>query len=384
VRKTYLTAIVIAVLVGLWLLSGQFSDSGPKGHPSIAERGLEARATSDDQTPATVRARVVHAEPRFATVTVRGRTENKRTVNVRTETGGRIVERPVERGSRVESGDLLCRLSVDDREVRVLEARASLNQAQVDYDGSLKLAERGLQSESAIAQVRARLAAARAQLTRAELDLERTDIRAPFSGLVDDLAVEVGDFVQPGAVCATVIDLDPMLLVGRVAERDVAQVARASRAEATLLDGTPVSGQISFVGSRSDASTRTFPVEITVANPHFQLRSGVTAHIRIPGDAVLAHKVSSALLSLDDDGRVGIRTLNGRDRVEFHHVVILGDDDGDVWVVGLPEAATVITVGQELVVPGQQVLVSYEETDSGSAVADHAARSTEHLSRVQR
>jgi membrane fusion protein, multidrug efflux system len=374
VRTTYVTAIVIAVLIGLWLLSGQLGGSGTQIEPSLAEQSERAQAAREDREPTAVRARVLHAEQRYATVHLRGRTDNKRTVDVRTETVGRVIERPVERGSRVAAGDLLCRLALDDRQARVNEARDTLQQAQVDFDGAQRLAERGLQSESQIAAARARLAATRAQLTRAELDLERASIRAPFAGIVDDVAVEVGDFAQVGSICATVIDLDPMLLVARVPERDVGQVARATHATATLLDGRTVRGQVTFVGSRSDTATRTYPVEIQVDNPDFEIRSGVTAQITVPVDSIMAHRVSPALLTLDDAGRMGIRILNGDNRVEFHNVEILGDDAGDIWIAGLPEIATVITVGQELVVPGERVQVTYEDGDSRRAASDRRTR----------
>jgi membrane fusion protein, multidrug efflux system len=172
-----------------------------------------------------------------------------------------------------------------------------------------------------------------------------------------------------------------MLLVGRVAERDVARVSRAERAEATLLDGTVVAGRVSFVGSRNDTATRTYPVEIEVANPEYLIRSGITSSIRIPVDTVNAHRVSAALLTLDDAGNIGLRTVNGSQRVDFHRVEILGDEDGDVWITGLPEVATVITVGHELVVPGERVDVQLEASrDDGAgshAARDRGARATQ-------
>ena len=65
------------------------------------------------------------------------------------------------------------------------------------------------------------MATAEAQVEHATIDIAHTQVRAPFAGLVEETQVEIGDFVQPGSACATIIDLDPMLLVGRVAERDV-------------------------------------------------------------------------------------------------------------------------------------------------------------------
>jgi multidrug efflux system membrane fusion protein len=151
-----------------------------------------------------------------------------------------------------------------------------------------------------------------------------------------------------------------MLLVGRVAERDVVQIEVGGSARGTLIDGTTVEGRVTFVGRQSDAATRTYPIEVEVANADYRLRSGITTEILIPVRTLPAHRVSSSLLALDDVGRVGVRTVDREGRVEFHAVDILAEEAGAVWVAGLPEVTTLITVGQELVVPRQRVEVDYE------------------------
>jgi multidrug efflux system membrane fusion protein len=74
----------------------------------------------------------------------------------------------------------------------------------------------------------------------------------------------------------------------------------------------------------------------------------------------MAQKVSPALFALDDAGNVGVRIVNDDRRVEYHPVQIVRDDVDGVWVTGLPEVTTLITVGQELVIPGQEVELSLE------------------------
>ena len=248
---------------------------------------------------------------------LRGKTENKRTVSVRAETAGRIVERPVERGERVEAGEVLCQISLEDRYARLTESRESLNQAQIEYQGSLKLQERGFQSETAIAQAKARLATAKAQVERADIDIQRTYVRAPFAGVVEELHQEVGDYVTPGAACVTVVDLNPMLLVGRVAEKDVQLLELDQLVTGVLSDGTRVNGPVSFIGQQSDPATRTYAVEIQVPNSDYALRSGLTTEIRIPVAEVMAQKISAALFALSDQGSIGVRTVDESGRVRF-------------------------------------------------------------------
>ncbi len=362
-RTTYITAAVIAVLITLWLFSGQLGEDGPAVHPTLAERNQQQDAAIEDRALTRVRARVIHATQQSADVVIRGRTQNKRTVEVRSETTGRVIERPVERGTQVEKGDLLCRISMDDREAKLAESNASLNQAKIEYQGSLRLQKKGFQSETAIAGAKARLAAAYTQLERSQLEIAHTSIRAPFNGVVENTTAELGDLMQPGTACITLVDLNPMLLTGRVAERDVSRLNKGITATGTLIDGTTISGGITFIGNKADPDTRTYAVEVEVPNPDYTLRSGITTEIRIPVESHMAQRVSPALLTLDDSGDIGIRTLNADNRVEFHKVEILRDDGKGIWVSGLPSVATLITVGQELVVPGEEVDVTFEASE---------------------
>lgn len=373
-RGTYITATVIALLIGAWLLSGQIGQGDRVKHQTLAEANRARAAQVEDDALTRVRARVIQAVPQVQNVVLRGRTENKRTVDVKAETAGRIVERPVERGSAVEQGDLLCRISIEDREAGLSEARAALEQARIEYEASLRLKERGFQSETAIAQARARLAAAEAQVERRELDLARTRVRAPFAGVVEDVHVERGDYVTAGASCVTIVDMNPMLLVGRVSEREVARLEAGQTATGELVDGRIVEGPVTFVGQQADPATRTYAVEVEVPNPDRVLRSGITTEIRIPVNRVMAHKISPALFSLDDQGRIGVRTVNDQGIVEYHHIDVVRDDVDGVWVTGLPEVTTLITVGQELVVPGQEVELSFEPASEmpARAPADEA------------
>ncbi|MHA7815577.1 MAG: efflux RND transporter periplasmic adaptor subunit [Pseudohaliea sp.] len=355
-RKNLIIATLIAVGILLWLLSGVLgkdSGDGPANPPALAE--VQPRETSRE--PVAVRARESRAEPRQRILSLRGRTENKRTVEARAEITGRVIERPVERGSRVEEGDVLCRLSIDDREEAVAEAEAALERARIEYEGALKLRDKGLQSATAIAQAEANLAAARTTLKRQQLNLERTTLRAPFAGVVEAVALEIGDYATPGTACATLLDLDPMLVTARVSAADAVRLAPGSPVRAVTATGRELTATLSFIGKQSDAATRTYPLEATVPNPDYSLRSGVPATLRIPVEEVLAHRVSPALFTLDDAGELGLRVLDSNDRVAFHGIEIVEDGPEGTWVSGLPAVTRIITVGQEFVFEGDRVRV---------------------------
>ena len=354
-RSTYLWAVGIAVLLLAWLASGQLNQEPVVFDPSIAERNEQDLNQLNDQTPTRVRVVQSQAQLKTRYASVRGKTQNKRTVQVRTEIQGRVVNRAVKRGQSVAANQLLCGLSVDDRQAALVESQQRVNQARIDYDGAKQLRAKGYNSESAIAAAKANLATARAELKRRDLALRKTEIRAPFAGFVEDVHLEIGDYAQPGTACATLVDLNPMLLVGRVSERVVLNIEPGIEAIGELADRSVVRGPITFVGQQDDPATRTYAIEVELNNESGKLRSGMTTQIRIPVEEAFAHKISPALFSLDNEGGYGVRVVNNDDRVEFYSVTIVAEDEDGVWVSGLPNTSNIITVGQELVISGERV-----------------------------
>lgn len=283
-------------------------------------------------------------------------------VKVRSEINGKVAAIPAGRGARVNAGDILCRLEVDAREVNLAEAQAARHQADLEYKGALDLAQKGLQSEINIAQAKARLESGNAAVRRATLDLWNTTIRAPFAGVVEHQAVEVGDFLSVGGECATLLEMDPLLVVGQVAERDIGAVAPGATVAATLLTGEQVSGHISYIAQSADKVTRSYRIEVEVPNPESKLKAGITSELVVPLSTTLAHHISPAVLVLDDDGGLGIRAVDAQDHVTFHHIEIISEGPEGIWITGaegeaLPEQMDIITVGQETVFAGQRVRI---------------------------
>jgi multidrug efflux system membrane fusion protein len=118
----------------------------------------------------------------------------------------------------------------------------------------------------------------------------------------------------------------------------------------------------------ADEATRTFTVELEVDNSDGNLRAGGTAELQIPAERVLAHRISPSLLTLDDAGNIGVKIINEEGEVEFVVADVALSTNEGVWVAGLPDLATIITVGQGFVVPGTMVN-AVPEGDVETAVA---------------
>lgn len=354
IRFSHLLAVGISVGVAAWMWSGTYVEGGradaADATPPPAQRAAEAA-----QKPFRVSVRDLVAEPRESVLVIRGRTEAEATVDVRAETSGRVTERPVQEGQRVEKGDLLCRIESGAREAKVLEARALLAQAKLDHSAATQLQGKGFTAQTRVAALKAAMDAAQARLEEAEFELSRTRITAPIAGVVISPLVEVGTMLSAGQTCATVIDAQPMLMIGQVSEREVAKLSIGDDATITLVSGDTVRGTLRYVAPAADSATRTFRVEIEIPNADSGLREGLTATARVPLSAQPAHRVSSGILTLNDAGEIGVRVLDDGDKVRFVPVTILGGDDKGVWLAGLPDKVRVIVAGQDYVVEGQTV-----------------------------
>jgi len=375
----------------------------------------EAAATTDPAPEAeaapgvSVIAMASVAQEIDSAVVLRGRTEAARSVDLVAETSGRVVSAPTKKGTMVTAGDVLCEIDMGTREAalaeararlaeaeanaptaaaRVAEARARLDEAETNLNNAEKLAEDGFAAETRVIAARAAMESARAGLVAAEAgaagaeaaiegarsavanaerEITRTKIAAPFEGVLESDTAELGSLLQPGALCARVLDLDPIKLVGFVAEVDVDRIEVGAPAGARLSSGREIIGQVTFLSRSADPTTRTFRVEAEVANPDLTIRDGQTAEILVQSEGRMAHLLPQSALTLDDEGTLGVRiatAVDDRDVARFVPVELLRDTLEGVWVSGLPASARVIVTGQNYVTDGVELDVTIEESGS--------------------
>lgn len=360
-NASYLIAGGVAVAAAAWVLSGQMSDPKQAAHAN-AKQTVEPAAEQLKQ----VRVRSIRSRSWRREVIIRGRTEASRSVKMRAETASRIVKVPVGEGKRVRKGELLIRLDPAERTAALAESKALLRQRAVEYKAAKTLAAKGYRADTKLAESQALLDAARARVSQMKTDMRRTKIVAPFDGLLEKRFVEEGDYVKIGDDVARFVDLDPILVIGALSEREVSSIKPGVEATATLIDGRKLTGTIRFIGAVADSATRTFRVEIVIANPNGAVRDGVTSVVNLFAAQIQAHFLPPSLLSLDDSGHLGIKAINGDNRVAFHRVRVLADKQNGIWVDGLPETVTLITVGQDFVKTGQKVMPVPEKTEPAS------------------
>ncbi|MCB1491190.1 MAG: efflux RND transporter periplasmic adaptor subunit [Rhodobiaceae bacterium] len=351
-RVSYIWAgLMTAAIVG-WMATGEIIEGG------TGDTVANAAETADDTPESalqTVRVRTFHTEMRQNALLARGRTEAADRVSVLAETAGLVDTVAVDKGDRVEAGALLCRIEVGARKAHLLETEARLDQAELDLEATSKLSDKGFATAAKLRADTAAKDAAAAALAQMKLDIERLEIKAPFAGIVEAVPVEKGSLLSIGNPCATVVAMNPMRVVAQISERDIGHVSPGAMAEVSLVTGQTARGPVRYIAPAADPTTRTFRTEIEIENPDSAIREGVTADIRIGLDSVPAHRLRSSLLTLNDDGEVGVRTVDPDDMVVFMPVTVISDDTDSLWVGGLPDDVTIITVGQDYVVDGQKV-----------------------------
>ena len=370
--KSSIMALIVAVAVIIWMTSGTITSPGSNAAGTAGRSAASLPSGSDPadrNERASIRVAVQRsrAQPVERIVSVSARTEPNRIVEIRGEAEGRVIAVEAERGSFVRSGDPLARLDLRDREARLAEAQADLEQRRIQYEAARELRGQNLLSEVQIAEARARLVSAQAQLRDIELEIERTIIAAPFDGVVQDRFVEVGDLVRIGDTIAEFVDTDPMIVVGDVNEREIANLSPGRGGVAILSDGKKIDGIVRYISPVANQGTRTFKVELAVANPNRRLRAGITAELELATDELFGHLLLPTLLTLDDAGTIGVKIVDADDRVEFVPVEILRSDEKGIWVTGLPDSIRIISVGQGFVMDGQLVEAVSSDGVSGSA-----------------
>ena len=186
------------------------------------------------------------------------------------------------------------------------------------------------------------------------VELNRTEVKSPFSGYIESV-VKPGNFIERGQVCATIIQLDPIIFVAEVPEISIAKVKVGQNVDINLVTGQKVSGILSFVSKSASPATKTFRVEVEIQNKDGLIKDGLTADLIIKTDKVKAHKISPSILILDDDGKLGVRITNTENIVEFYEIEIVQDSPEGLRATGIPEGSNIIIQGQGFVEEGQLV-----------------------------
>jgi multidrug efflux system membrane fusion protein len=360
IKSSYVVGTLLALGTVLWIGSGFVSREQSvnlSDQPKIKTKQLLP----------FVRVIESVAQTQNQNIVLFGYTKAIKQADIAAEISGRITNIMVDKGDVVIKGQALYRLSMENRLSQLSEANANHEHQKISYNAAKRLSKKQFQSKVTLAKVKAELASAKAALSAIELGISKTTIRAPINGYVNKLPLSVGDYVRSGEIVSVVVDLDPIKIVGEVSERDISRIQIGQKVVAQLTGDQKVNGFIKYISRVGSSATRTFTVDVWINNPLGTIHEGLTAKLHLPVESGLAHFVSPAVLSLDSEGAIGVKAVNEESIVTFHRVKIIADTTGGVWLDGLPERLTLITVGQEFVVTGKKVRTTIDvKTNTGT------------------
>ncbi|MEW9836096.1 efflux RND transporter periplasmic adaptor subunit [Mesorhizobium marinum] len=346
----------IAVLIGVaaWVATGEFSSVGSAQN----EAADSAKTEAPEEVKALVRTVAVVTPPHIMharAIRISGQTEAEKRVTLATRVMGIIESLPIKQGERVERGELVMQLEAEDKEAAVRMSESVVEQRQAEADAAERLVGGGNAPRLQADQARAALATAKAQLEGAKAELAQYSIYAPFNGVVDRVPVQRGSAILAGAEVATLINLDPLLAVGEVSERDLAHLRLGGPADIRLVDGKVVQGTLHYISRDASSATRTFRIEVAIPNEDKALPAGMTAEITLHAEPAEAVVLPRSVVTLGVNGDLGIRAVDKDNKVAFFPIDLVDDTPRGLVLGGIPSDARVIVAGQDLVSEGDEV-----------------------------
>ena len=411
-RSIIVAFLILAGVVG-WLGSGQITNvnAQDEANSNTTENNDTNSYKSDDNSNEneelvfSVETKVFKANLIDQSIELQGQTIHNKKIDVKSETSGNISEINFSRGDKVNKNLSLVLISMDDRKEKLLSAQKDLERLskelilneknrdnllrqniekiklyEIEYASAKQLIDKGLSSksklslasfnlanaeadredikikfESTLANLEAQITNVKSLLKNIKLDIAKTNISAPFDGIISEKMVEETEFISVGTPLFTIIDLDPIKIEGYLSEFDVNKVSVGTNAIIEDSNGIKKNGTITFISPSAEISTRTFEITIEANNKDLTYKSGITTKIIIKGSELKAHKIPPSILTLLDDGTVGVKAVNKENNVVFYPTKTIKDTIDGMWVSGLPESVNLIISGQEYISIGEKI-----------------------------
>ena len=344
-------AIVAAAGGGYWygaLRSPAAAGAGTGANGSLSQAAGAATQAAPAPDVIAVEVTRVSAVQLPETITAVGSLRSDESVTLRPEVAGRITEILFQEGRPVTKGQTLVRLDPSINVAEVRQARANLTLAKAKYERSVDLAGRNFISGQAKDEARNNLEIAASGLALAEARLRKTELKAPFSGIIGLRVVSVGDYVREGADLVNLQAIDPLKVDFRVPETFLKQVQLGQAVEVTLdaLPGNTYEGKVFALDPLVDAAGRAIVIRAQVRNQDTAMRPGMFARVTLitrtqrealvlPEESLVPQGTEQYVFRVIDSKAVRVKVETGQRR------------DGKVEILrGLDQNDVVVTAGQ--------------------------------------
>ena len=364
------TIVVVGVLGaaagGYWFgtqkTAAPVQASGSAG--GAAQGAVKGSAGQGQATVVSVEAIKVVTAPIPQVITTVGSLRSDESITLRPESAGRISAITFQEGQRVAKGVPLVTLDPAIPRAELEQAKANYVLAKQKFDRAVDLAKRNFISGQAKDEAENNVKVAEASVQLAEAKLAKTDIRAPFSGIIGLRSVSVGDYVKEGADLVNLEAIDPLKVDFRVPETYLGQVQEGQSLQITLdaLPGKTYQGKVTAVNPLIDAAGRSIIIRAQVGNQDTTLRPGMFARVKLitraerdammlPEEALVPQGSDKYVFRVTDGKVTRVKVETGQRR------------DGKVEIVnGVNKDDVIVTAGQLKLRDGVSVRVAGAET----------------------
>lgn len=296
-----------------------------------------------------------------------GSLRSDESVTLRPEVSGRITAILFTEGQRVEKGATLVRLDPAVNNAEVQQTRANLALAKSKYERAIDLSSKNFISGQARDEAKNNFEVAQAAASLAEARLAKTELKAPFGGIIGLRVVSTGDYVREGADLVNLEAIDPIKVDFRVPETFLKQVKVGQPVDVTLdaLPGKTYNGRVIALNPLLDAAGRALVIRAQVRNQDTTLRPGMFARVNlitstkqdalvVPEEALVPQGTEQFIFRVVDNKAERVKVETGQRR------------DGKVEIVsGVEKDNLIVVAGQTRLREGSQVRASgAEETAS--------------------
>lgn len=350
-KKSWLAAGTLIVVLSLWMASGMLGSD-------------EEQLSTEDKPDTTMLVEVqdMQLQTMDRKLSLQGELKPIRQLQLRAETSGKVEELLVDKGSRVNAGQVLVQLDRGNRLNMLTEASARVRSARSEKEAAETLRRQRLQSKVQFEVAEAALESALAQQRSIELDISYTSISAPFDAIVNTLPVEIGQLVERGDLIAELVDDSTFEVSAQAAQQSISELSVGQPVSVRLITGEKLPGTLTYISSVADSRTRSFRVEARVDNSDGNLAAGLSATLTVPVEQIEAAFITPSALSLGDDGQLGVKAVDEEQLVRFLPIELISTSLDGAWVSGIPAGTQVITLGQGFVGVGELVRTRQAET----------------------
>jgi multidrug efflux system membrane fusion protein len=344
IKISHKIALIIAIITSIWIFSGLNS-----------KKEIKNESLNLKQEKFKVTTTLSQAIPYSQTIELYGYSKADKKIMLKTEINGKINKILKKEGDILNKGETLILLDKKQYQASYNQAKANYNSSQTNFQTIKALFNKKLASKTEYNNSKAEFSKREAELKIAKINLENTEIKAPFSGIIEKIYVEEGEIISAyNTSLANFINDTNIIITSYIPEKLYMKLKNISKTEVEFLNDVRRIAAINYISNESDSKTKTFEIELIIDNFDSKIKDGMTAKTYLTIENIPAHKIKSSSLSIDDQGNIGIKIIKDN-IVEFRKADILHDAGEYIYINNIEPELEIITIGHGMVEIGEIV-----------------------------